>query len=148
MTGYFNDEKRTQQTILESNGIRWYRTGDKGKIDEDGYLTIVDRYSRFAKIGGEMISLGAVEETILQIIDDKDIEVVAVALPDIKKGEKIVLISTGNLSLSTLKQKLIDGKLSPLMLPANYIEAGTIPKLGTGKNDFNQAKKLAFDMIG
>ena len=49
--------------IVEIDGVRYYKTGDKGHIDHNGFITIVDRYSRFAKVGGEMISLGSVEET-------------------------------------------------------------------------------------
>lgn len=55
--------------VKEIDGIRWYNTGDNGHLDEDGFLYIVDRYSRFAKIGGEMISLGAIEEEIAKFID-------------------------------------------------------------------------------
>jgi Acyl-CoA synthetases (AMP-forming)/AMP-acid ligases II len=62
MTGYLKDPQKTAEVLLEQDGIMWYKTGDKGHVDEDGFLTVVDRYSRFAKIGGEMISLGAVEE--------------------------------------------------------------------------------------
>ncbi len=52
MKGYLKDEKKTKDVIREIDGIRWYITGDKGHIDEDGFVTIVDRYSRFAKLVG------------------------------------------------------------------------------------------------
>ncbi len=55
MLGYLGDENKTREVIVELDGKRWYKTGDKGHLDEDGFLTIVDRYSRFAKIAGEMI---------------------------------------------------------------------------------------------
>ncbi len=58
MKGYIGDPEKTASVIKELDGIRWYVTGDKGRIDEDGFLTIVDRYSRFAKVAGEMVSLG------------------------------------------------------------------------------------------
>lgn len=67
MQGYLHNPDKTAQTIVELDGQRWYKTGDKGHLDEDGFLSIVDRYSRFAKLGGEMVSLAAVETQIRQI---------------------------------------------------------------------------------
>jgi acyl-[acyl-carrier-protein]-phospholipid O-acyltransferase/long-chain-fatty-acid--[acyl-carrier-protein] ligase len=68
MQGYLNNaadgNNKTQQVIKVIDGIRWYDTGDKGHLGLDGFLTIVDRYSRFAKLGGEMISLGLVEAKV------------------------------------------------------------------------------------
>jgi len=73
MQGYLNDDAKTNEVITKRNGIRWYKSGDKGRVDEDGFLTILDRYSRFAKIGGEMISLGAIEEAVERVIENEDI---------------------------------------------------------------------------
>ena len=143
MAGYLKNEKKTKEVIIEKNGIRWYKTGDKGVLDEDGFLTILDRYSRFAKIGGEMISLGAVEEVVRSVLDNKEIEIAAVSLPDEKKGERITLLVTGDLDPAFLKQKLIEQKVNPLMLPDVIINVDRIPKLGSGKTDFSQAKDLA-----
>ncbi|KYK77396.1 2-acyl-glycerophospho-ethanolamine acyltransferase [Aggregatibacter actinomycetemcomitans serotype e str. SA2149] len=70
MKGYLNDAEKTADVIAEIDGVRYYKTGDKGHIDENGFITIVDRYSRFAKVGGEMISLGSVEEQIAQVLND------------------------------------------------------------------------------
>lgn len=58
MKGYLNNPAKTAEVIAELDGQRWYKTGDKGHVD-DGFLTIVDRYSRFTKLGGEMVSLTA-----------------------------------------------------------------------------------------
>src|SRR5690606_3115507 len=95
MLGYLGEPERTAQAIVEIDGTRWYRTGDKGHLDEDGFLTIVDRYSRFAKIGGEMVSLGAVEEQVRRALGDPELDVCAVAVPDPRKGEQIVLLVAG-----------------------------------------------------
>jgi acyl-[acyl-carrier-protein]-phospholipid O-acyltransferase/long-chain-fatty-acid--[acyl-carrier-protein] ligase len=148
MGGYLNDEEKTNSVIVEQDGIRWYKTGDKGVLDEDGFLTILDRYSRFAKLGGEMISLGSVEETIAKIINNEEVEIAAVALPDEKKGEKILLLISGDVESVDLKQKLIDEKISPLMIPQEFIKVEGIPKLGSGKTDFSSVKKLAVEMAG
>jgi len=146
MAGYLKNEKKTQEVIIEKDGIRWYKTGDKGQLDEDGFLTILDRYSRFAKIGGEMVSLGAVEEAVGSVLDNKEIEIAAVALPDEKKGEKIVLLVSGELELAFLKQKLMEQKVNPLMLPDALIRVDSIPKLGSGKKDLTKAKELALSL--
>ena len=68
MKGYLKDPERTEKSIAVIDGKRWYKTGDKGHIDEDGFITIVDRYSRFAKLGGEMISLIAVEQRLHEMM--------------------------------------------------------------------------------
>src|SRR5690606_8565327 len=74
MQGYLGDPERTAAAIVELDGLRWYRTGDKGRLDRDGFLTIVDRYSRFAKVAGEMVSLGAVEEALRGAIGLPELE--------------------------------------------------------------------------
>ncbi|HTF85362.1 MAG TPA: acyl-[ACP]--phospholipid O-acyltransferase [Cellvibrio sp.] len=139
MLGYLNDAEKTAQAIVTLDNRRWYKTGDKGHLDEDGFLTIVDRYSRFAKIGGEMISLGAVEEKARDIFDNPEIELAAVALSDEKKGERIILCVTGNSTDTTpaeLRQQLLSGGMEGLMLPAEIQVMPELPKLGTGKMDY------------
>ena len=143
MKGYLNNPDKTAQVIAELDGQRWYKTGDKGHVDEDGFLTIVDRYSRFAKLGGEMVSLSAVEQQIRQIVGNPELELVAVNLPDDKKGEKIVLLIAGTHDEAVLKRQLIDGGMNPLMIPATIRSLAEIPKLGSGKTDFGSARQLA-----
>ena len=143
MKGYLKMPEKTAEVIELIDGYRWYRTGDKGHLDEDGFLTIVDRYSRFAKIGGEMISLTTVEEEILEICNDKNLEIAATCLPDQRKGEKIVLLATNNLDKNQLKKLLSDAKVNPLYYPAQVLKVEEIPKLGSGKTDFGATKKIA-----
>ncbi|WOH36446.1 acyl-[ACP]--phospholipid O-acyltransferase [Thalassotalea fonticola] len=149
MLGYLNDEEKTKQAIVELDNRRWYKTGDKGYLDKDGFLTIVDRYSRFAKIGGEMVSLQTIEQEVINatmkvgIVDDNDTELLAVSLPDDKKGEKIILLTTADLTLEQIRQALLDNSCNPLMIPSQIYKIDTIPKLGSGKTDFSEAKKLA-----
>jgi len=143
MKGYLKMPEKTAEVIELIDGYRWYRTGDKGHLDEDGFLTIVDRYSRFAKIGGEMISLTTVEEEILEVCNDKDLEIAATCLPDQRKGEKIVLLATNNLDKNQLKKLLSDAKVNPLYYPAQVLMVEEIPKLGSGKTDFGATKKIA-----
>lgn len=142
MKGYLNNDEKTQSVISTIDAIRWYHTGDKGHIDAQGFISIVDRYSRFAKIGGEMISLGAVEETIRTVLANSELEILALSIPDRKKGEKIVLLVTEALSRKTLRDALNAAKVNPLMQPAQCVLVDAIPVLGTGKTDFSAAKQL------
>lgn len=142
MKGYIGDPEKTSSVIKEIDGIRWYVTGDKGRLDEDGFLTIVDRYSRFAKVAGEMVSLGLVEGEIRKILGEHD-QVAIAALPDEKKGEKLVLLLEGEMEIDALKEKIKSLEMNPLFVPSEYFKVNELPKLGSGKADFKGTKKLA-----
>ncbi|MAC83981.1 MAG: acyl-[ACP]--phospholipid O-acyltransferase [Arcobacter sp.] len=148
MKGYLKDEKKTQEVLKQIDGHTYYITGDKGKLDHDGFLTIVDRYSRFAKLGGEMISLTAVEQKISKLIDleeDSQTDFIATSLEDEKKGEKIILLisSVDESFVSELKERINTSFENKLMIPSLIKIVDDIPKLGTGKKDFKGAKELA-----
>jgi acyl-[acyl-carrier-protein]-phospholipid O-acyltransferase/long-chain-fatty-acid--[acyl-carrier-protein] ligase len=153
MQGYLGKDDQAKEknanAIKQIDGLRWYVTGDKGHVDEDGYLTIVDRYSRFAKLGGEMVSLSAVEQVLTKLLTldkvDSDHEVMAINIPDDKKGERIVLLSTMACELSDIRNAMNDNKSNPLMIPSVVIRVEALPKLGSGKMDVAQAKKIVFD---
>jgi len=146
MQGYLNDPDKTANVITEIGGLRWYKTGDKGHIDKDGFLVIVDRYSRFAKVGGEMISLGAVEAKIAPSLPN-EVEILATTLADEKKGEKIALLFAGEISEEELKKCIGNSGINSLMAPSLLIAVDEIPKLGSGKSDFSQAKKIAKENV-
>ncbi len=93
MQGYLHDPERTASALKTLDGQRWYVTGDKGYMDEDGFLTLIDRYTRFAKIAGEMVSLTAVENAVRAALEEADTPLMAVSLPDARKGERLVLLS-------------------------------------------------------
>ncbi|EGG95064.1 Putative 2-acylglycerophosphoethanolamine acyltransferase [gamma proteobacterium IMCC1989] len=154
MQGYLQQPEKTAEVIKVIDGLRWYVSGDKGFLDEEGYLTIVDRYSRFAKIGGEMVSLSAVEETVRKVLAlntvSENQEILAVNLPDEKKGERIVLLMSSSsetsgepMSMSDVRQAMVDNQCNPLMIPSELIILEALPKLGTGKMDTATAKKIA-----
>jgi acyl-[acyl-carrier-protein]-phospholipid O-acyltransferase/long-chain-fatty-acid--[acyl-carrier-protein] ligase len=147
MKGYLQDEEKTKSVIKEIDGIRWYITGDKGHVDEDGFVTIVDRYSRFAKVGGEMVSLGLVEGEIGKLLSEDD-QIAITAIPDIKKGERLVLMLEGKKELDELKREIKELDINPLFVPSDYFKVDEIPKLGTGKADFKGAKRLALEKVG
>lgn len=153
MQGYLNKPTQTDKVIRIIDNQRWYITGDKGRIDKDGFLSIIDRYSRFAKIGGEMISLSSVEKHVIQalatekITFDENFELLATTIDDDKKGEKIVLLTTYDFDLSAIKKPMIDNGCNPLATPTQLLTVNEIPKLGSGKTDFAQAKAIALTTL-
>jgi len=148
MKGYLNDPEKTAEVISVIDGQRWYHSGDKGHLDSDGFLIIVDRYSRFAKLGGEMVSLTAVEETIRSALADDELDLVAVNVPDDKKGEKVILLIVSEEPAKNLKKALIDAGMNPLMIPSTFINVNAVPKLGSGKTDFATSRKVALGELG
>lgn len=146
MQGYLNDEAKTREVIVEDNDIRWYKTGDKGRIDKDGFLIIMDRYSRFAKIGGEMVSLTAVEDSLLTVAP-AGVEAAAVAIPDAKKGERIIVLVSGMEDPTALKGIMLEAGIDTLSVPSVFIGIDEIPKLGTGKKDLVSAKAMALQYV-
>ncbi len=147
MKGYLNDEEKTAEVIAEIEGIRYYKTGDKGHIDELGFVHIVDRYSRFAKIGGEMISLGAVEEQLVSLFDENT-QFTATNVPDEKKGEAVVLLIKTDLTLEEVQDRIRSADIPPLMQPSAIFVIDEIPMLASGKVDFKGAKAKAIELIG
>ena len=148
MLGYLKDEAKTDSVILEVDGRRWYKTGDKCTITKDGFVQILGRYSRFAKLGGEMISLTAVELRIAETKITEDHEFAITAVPDSVKGERIVLLVKGPCDAEEISRKLRKSGIPPLMLPGSVFCVEAIPKLGSGKWDFNGMKKMAMELVG
>jgi len=150
MQGYLGQAERSQHVIEEIDNIRWYKTGDKGHLDKDGFVTIVDRYSRFAKIAGEMVSLGAVERELQGLITANDVDlefdVATAAVPDDKKGEAIIALITGDIEVGSIKASLANSTLPPLMRPSAFYAVDNIPVLGSGKVDLSALKALAVEL--
>lgn len=150
MQGYLNDADRTAEALVDG----WYVTGDIARLDEDGFLTITDRLSRFAKIAGEMVPLGKVEEAVLDAMDrpaDEAAEpvgptVCVTSIPDEKKGERIVVLyRKGALDPKTIQERLAAASLPNLWMPRPdaFKEVDAIPVLGSGKTDLRKARDLA-----
>jgi acyl-[acyl-carrier-protein]-phospholipid O-acyltransferase/long-chain-fatty-acid--[acyl-carrier-protein] ligase len=146
MKGYLNDPQKTKEAIVELGGVRYYKTGDKGHIDEDGFLSIVDRYSRFAKIGGEMISLGHIEILIDKIFTD-ELSAIVVSVENEKKGEQIVMLFNGALSSDEVQKRIKESSIPPLMRPSVSMHVENLPKLASGKSDFKAARDIANSLI-
>lgn len=138
MKGYLNAEANAAFRSLEG----WYDTGDIAEVGEDGFLQILGRLKRFAKISGEMISLTAVEESLaghFEHLGGLRTEVAIIAQADPLKGEKLVAVANHPaITLQDIRKLLLDAGHSPLSVPRQLITVSTIPKLGTGKIDHRQ----------
>lgn len=145
MKGYLNPEPNKKFKSLEG----WYDTGDIGAIDGEGYLKLLGRLKRFAKISGEMVSLTAVEEILnnhLALQFDEDFQIAVVAAPDKSKGEKIIAFTNvDSLASKILRDAIREGGLSTLCIPKEIRIIDEIPTLGTGKIDHKSLAKLALD---
>ena len=121
--------------VIEPPQDGWYDTGDIVKFDEDGFLIILGRAKRFAKIGGEMVSLTAVENVINSLWPDDGHAVVNV--PDKKKGEKLILVTTRkDLDRKTLARAMKEAGSPELFVPREILVVDQIPVLGSGKTDY------------
>ncbi len=145
MLGYLNKPDKTAEVLKDG----WYVTGDIATVDEDGFLTITDRLSRFAKIGGEMVPLIKVEETLHELIGASQQSLVVTAIPDERKGEKLIVLHIlDDTQLELIKSKLSSSGLPNLWIPRPdaFRKIDSIPILGTGKLDLRQIKQLALSL--
>jgi acyl-[acyl-carrier-protein]-phospholipid O-acyltransferase/long-chain-fatty-acid--[acyl-carrier-protein] ligase len=143
MIGYLGQPEKTAAAFRDG----WYDTGDIAAMDDDGFIQITDRLSRFSKIGGEMVPHIKVEEAVNEILGEYASCVTAV--PDEAKGERLVVLYTRKeIAPSELWQMLSESALPKLWLPKqdNFHAVDALPVLGTGKLDIRQAKALAREL--
>jgi len=163
MRGYLGEPERTAEVLIDD----WYTTGDIGYLDEDGFLFLTDRLSRFSKIGGEMVPHGRVEEVLIDLsfdlaresgaapaasdVDEDAVPEIAVtAVEDEVKGEQLVVLHAGlPFDVEDLKARLAETDLPRLFLPRRdaWFEVREIPKLGTGKTDLGGVRRLAQERV-
>jgi acyl-[acyl-carrier-protein]-phospholipid O-acyltransferase/long-chain-fatty-acid--[acyl-carrier-protein] ligase len=142
MKGYLGKPEKTAEVLR--NG--WYTTGDVALMEEDGFLTITDRLSRFSKVGGEMVPHIKIEDKLQELAGITEQVFAVTSLPDEKKGERLVVVYT----LAVDKLAPILEKLSQCNLPAlwkprpnQFFHIDALPVLGTGKIDLRGVKALA-----
>ncbi len=144
MRGYLGKEKTTAEVLQDG----WYTTGDIAALDEDGFLTITDRLSRFSKIGGEMVPHIKVEEKLHELAGATEQSFVVTGVPDGKKGERLVVLhSLTDEELKTVLTSLPQSGLPNLWIPrANqFFRVEEFPHLGTGKLDLRKLKAEAME---
>jgi acyl-[acyl-carrier-protein]-phospholipid O-acyltransferase/long-chain-fatty-acid--[acyl-carrier-protein] ligase len=140
MAGYLNQPDRTAEVLRDG----WYVTGDIATMDEDGFITITDRLSRFSKIGGEMVPHLKIEEAIDAILGDGSSAVTAI--PDESRGERLVAFYTrADVTPEALWALLSETRLPRLWLPRrdSLVPIDAIPTLGTGKVDLRRLREMA-----
>lgn len=143
MAGYLKAERPgVLQPPVSELGDGWYETGDVVNIDDEGFVRIVGRVKRFAKIAGEMVSLEVVEKLAVATAPEK--QHAASSQPDESKGEALVLFTTDPaLSREVLATKARELGLPELAVPRKILQVEALPLLGTGKIDYVTLKQMA-----
>ena len=145
--GYLGDPKKSTEVLRDG----WFRTGDVGHVDDDGFLFIEGRISRFSKIAGEMVPHETIEAAVNKVLGldgETERKIAIVGVPDEHKGEAILLLSTiaGNAleqECIDLRYKLLDEGLSSLWCPKQIVPVTEIPVLASGKLDIKGCEALA-----
>jgi acyl-[acyl-carrier-protein]-phospholipid O-acyltransferase / long-chain-fatty-acid--[acyl-carrier-protein] ligase len=142
MQGYLNRPEKTSEVLRDG----WYNTGDIAAMDEDGFIRITDRMSRFSKIGGEMVPHIKVEDKLHEIVGATEQIFAVTSVPDERKGERLIVLHT--LPENKLQECL--AQLSKSELPAlwkprpdQFVHVESLPYLGTGKLDLRRLKEIA-----
>jgi acyl-[acyl-carrier-protein]-phospholipid O-acyltransferase / long-chain-fatty-acid--[acyl-carrier-protein] ligase len=127
----------------------WYRTGDLAVVDDDGFLRITDRLSRFSKIGGEMIPHLKVEEAVQELFADCACAVTGI--PDERRGERLALLyASGDIEPAELWRRLSETELPKVWVPKreNIYRVESLPTLGTGEADLRGIRRVAEELAG
>lgn len=147
--GYLNAPKKTAEVIVDG----WFRTGDVGRVDSDGFLYIEGRLSRFSKIGGEMVPHETIESHINRALGfdgEAERKIAVVGVPDPDKGEALVLLSTVaseavKQEIIQLRYTLLEAGVPALWIPKRLVRVESIPVLASGKLDIKGCERLAME---
>jgi acyl-[acyl-carrier-protein]-phospholipid O-acyltransferase/long-chain-fatty-acid--[acyl-carrier-protein] ligase len=145
MKGYLGQPEKTAEVLRDG----WYVTGDIAALDEDGFLTITDRLTRFSKIGGEMVPHIKIEERLHELAGVTEQTFAVTGMPDEKKGERLIVLHTlDDGKLAAVLEKLVASDLPNLWKPRpdQFFHIDALPYLGTGKLDLRKVRTLASDL--
>ena len=146
MRGYLGHEELTRKKIVDG----WYVTGDLAMLDEDGFITITGRQERFAKVGGEMVPLERVEDEIHQALGVTDRVAAVTAIPDSRKGERIVVLHLplNGTTPQEVSRRLAERGLPNLFIPGprDFFAVDELPILGSGKLDLKKCQSRAAEL--
>jgi acyl-[acyl-carrier-protein]-phospholipid O-acyltransferase/long-chain-fatty-acid--[acyl-carrier-protein] ligase len=146
MKGYLGKDDLTRQVIHDG----WYCTGDMAIFDEDGFITLTGRLSRFSKIGGEMVPHQKIEEELQSLLGTPERACVVTAVPDPRRGERIIVLLTplAQTNRHQLCEQLATKGLPNLWMPSerDFYEIPELPLLGTGKLDLRRVKEMAMKL--
>ena len=144
--GYLNDEEKTRSAFRDG----WFVTGDLGRFDEEGFLYIEGRLSRFSKIGAEMVPHGTIEQKLLEVFNLEHLETyaaVVMGVPDAAKGESLVLLTTIALDAAEVRERLLAAGFAALWIPRHIHKVEKIPVLGSGKLDLKECRRIALEAV-
>jgi acyl-[acyl-carrier-protein]-phospholipid O-acyltransferase/long-chain-fatty-acid--[acyl-carrier-protein] ligase len=143
MLGYLRAEK---PGVLEPPVEGWYDTGDIVDFDAEGFVTIKGRAKRFAKVAGEMVPLGAVEDFVAKLWPAEQHAVVTV--PDSKRGEQLVLVTErADATRAALATAAREAGLPEIFVPRTIVPVAKVPILGTGKIDYVTSGQMAVELV-
>jgi acyl-[acyl-carrier-protein]-phospholipid O-acyltransferase/long-chain-fatty-acid--[acyl-carrier-protein] ligase len=140
--GYLDAPEQTAEVLRDG----WFKTGDIGRFDEDGFLYIEGRLSRFSKIGGEMVPHETIEQKIVAVLTTEEHSerfIAIVGVTDAAKGEALVLLSSIDVDLPKLRATLAETGVPNLWIPKVVRRVDAIPLLASGKLDLADCKRLA-----
>jgi len=146
MRGYLGRDDLTAQVMRDG----WYVTGDIALVDEDGFLQVTDRLSRFSKIGGEMVPHGRIEEALHEAAGRADLVFAVTAVPDERKGERLAVLHTLDPALlPDILHKVQEAGLPNLFIPRldHFIRVEQLPILGSGKLDLRTIRRIAAESL-
>ena len=141
MNGYYQDPEQTAEAIKDG----WYNTGDMGYLDSDGYLWHSGRFKRFVKIGGEMVSLVKVENTLEKYLPT-GVSCCVVDVQDEVRGSSIIATVTIEVNKSEILKKMGE-ELPNIALPKHFVVIRELPMMGTGKIDFRSVSKIVQEIF-
>jgi acyl-[acyl-carrier-protein]-phospholipid O-acyltransferase/long-chain-fatty-acid--[acyl-carrier-protein] ligase len=141
MKGYYDDPELTAEALVDG----WYNTGDMGFFDEDNYLWHAGRFKRFAKVGGEMVSMVKVENTLEKLLPT-GVSCCVVEVSDEKKGSYIVATVSVEVNKTEILRKMLN-ELPIIALPRQFIVIKDLPMMSTGKIDFRTVTKMVQEIL-